>query len=197
MFKNIDNFFFQYIELFKSSNTFQQFSSKFYSMDDVKQKRISRLLSFSTFILPLLIIGMLFISNCNTISEINTKKNILTSASNIEKKLASFSNIKRSFVSFTKINNESDVKNLINKISQNSTLNAETIIINDFKSNNIMDNLSKTEFNLKFKNINNTELADLFEGLMKEQINIININLFLSENKNSINGDLNLALLGK
>lgn len=146
----IDQFLFQKIDQLKSEQIFQQFIDKISTLGHSQQKILNQTITISCFLLPFLIVSMVFLKNCSIKSEINTKKEIIQLINKYSQKDSQFSAMSRQVLSPHKIDSKSSLNRRITNLLSRKKISTSKVTVNKFNKSDEDNELSKTEANMTF-----------------------------------------------
>ena len=194
----IDQFLFQKIDQLKSEQIFQQFIDKISTLGHSQQKILNQTITISCFLLPFLIVSMVFLKNCNIKSEINTKKEIIQLINKYSQKNSQFSAMSRQVLSPHKIDSKSSLNRRITNLLSRKKISTSKVTVNKFNKSDEDNELSKTEANMTFTKFSILELTSFLEELLQtERMRISSMNIKKNNKQNFLSGDINVIHYGK
>ncbi|MBT7609820.1 MAG: hypothetical protein HN576_08690 [Bacteriovoracaceae bacterium] len=198
LFKMMDDAIFQLMDSLKNSSVSVQYNQLIQQFSPKVQKVINQSINLTLFIIPILFIIFMSLSNMSLRSKVNTKIEILELNNTYTQKKQEVNTQRELVVSPRKFKNKLDLENNFKKTYARSGIDITQMTILNFRQNTKLKPLLKTEASIKFTSLTMNSLSSFLLALLKNyKMKIAAIDINLEEIDSTLSGDLSLIHYSK
>jgi hypothetical protein len=198
LFKMMDDAIFQQMESLKNSEVSVKYNQLIQQSSPEVQKIINQTLNISLFLIPILIVVAMSISNMSLRSEVNTKVKILELINTYSQKKVEVDSQSRLVVSPRIFGKKSDLESNLKQTYAQAGIDITKMTVLNFKQDTKLNPLLKTEAIIKFKSLTMNSLSSFLLALLKDyKMKITAIDIKLEDIDSTLSGDLSLVHYSK
>lgn len=189
IFKKLDHEVFAGIDKLKNHSNYQPFLDFYTNLEDEQQKLFKIASLLALFLVPLLLLSVLYFKNMGLKSDYKQRADIYLKAGEILSKSQGVRQVSSNILSQNPIDSS---EMIISKISSSLSplgVDLNKIQIANFESNEVSSSIISSQAEFSFKNMSVNELMDTFIGLIRtEKFRIETIQINRNENSNLLQG---------
>ena len=186
-YRHIDEFLFKRMDKFKDSSYYLKYVEELSKFDESIQRKINQTLGYLLFLLPFLIIFILFLNNLSTKNNLSIKRDIIQLVNEVQYSKDRLNAIGKNIISQFKINKMEDLQNRLQVILEEKQINLNDVQVDNFSITSPISGISQVQADIIFQKFSSNDLSSFLTGIMVEgngKISSVNIN----KKKGSLSG---------
>jgi hypothetical protein len=197
-FKLIDNAIFQLMDNIKASDFSQKLNQQMQQFSPEVQKIINQSINVLLFLIPMVIVLIMALSNLSSRSEANKKIEILELINSYSKKKSEAITQSRSVISPKVFSKQSDFETQLMQSYRLSGIDQSKMKVSGFIQDSSIKPLLKSEAKIRFNNLTMTNITGFILTLLKDyKTKITSINIELQKGDRTLSGSLDLIHYSK
>lgn len=198
LFKKIDSYLFEQIDLFKTSSLYIKFVETLNSLSLEHRLVLNQLVTLFLISFPFIILLAVFISNFQLKKSLETKKEILQVSNDILSYQRELQTAKGFVFSYPPIKNSSDLDVKIRNALSKSSIDLKSVSTQNFQLDSSIPNIFRTNADIVFSKLNINQLVDLTSHLIRfEKIKISGLSISKDSANGLLKGKLQISHYGE
>ncbi len=196
LFKKIDRALFQRLDLFRASPSYNGIQDFYNGLDEEQQKVFKSGIVVVIFIVPLIIISILWWQNSAIKSDLDKRMNLVAKANEIIGQTEGLVNIAPNILSLNPIDGQSMMTSRVSNTLSSSGIDLSKIRIENFSSDINGENIVRAQGDLVFSNFSTDEMVNtLINLIQREKFRIQYVNINRNNENNLLNGNFRIVHL--
>lgn len=197
IFRQIDEFVFQKVDLIKNDSSFQQLLESFTSLSEKEQQIVAQSLAIGVIVIPYLFVLYLAWSNYSIRQRITAKNQIIEQASLFESNQNALNDIGPETVSDYGLQSASDLQGKLAQLGS-PVVEASKISVRNFNILNSTHYFQKVEGTVHFEKFGTQDFSHFMTGLTdREKFKIGKIDLKTNKETRLLEGDIQVIHVGR
>lgn len=187
--KKIDTAAFEQIAKFKLSPTYNSLQDFYSGLDEEQQKVFKAFMLLLVFLLPTLLIGIVWFQNNSLKVELETKQALISKGNEYIGQKNQLRIVTPKLISSNPIDGESMMTTRISNIFSTSGIDLSKVQVSNYKGELFGATVFKSEADFKFQNLSTDELVNVFSTMIqKEKFRIENLEITRNPDSNLLQG---------
>lgn len=189
LFKKIDLAIFERLDKFKGTPNYNSIQDFYNGLEEEQQKIFKGFVILSIFLLPLMGIAMVGWQNNSIRNDLELRQSILTKANEIIGQNQGLQNITPQVFSQNPIDSESMMTSRLSNLLSSMGVDLSKIQVRNFNTENISNNVMKSEADFSFTNVSTDELMNAFTAMIqREKFRISSVEIKRNNETNLLQG---------
>ena len=189
LFRKIDQEVFTRIDQFKRTPNYNPIQDFYNGLEEEQQKLFKALAIFLIILLPLLGLGMIWLTNKSLEEDLKIRTSLVSKANEIIGQSQSIEEIIPRVFATNPIDSESMMSSRLSGLLSQIAIDLSKIQVKSFTSDSISNNVMRAEADFAFNNLSNDELMNLFTTMIsREKFRISSVEVKRNSDTNLLQG---------
>lgn len=189
LFQKIDQFIFRQVDQFKNTSFFMKLQDKYTALDDNLQKILQQILVLALFLIPLLLLLLLWSGNQSLRKDYQLRLKTLQTANKVLNLKKSFDQQSFSLFKNSPISSQQEVENKIRSALTQAKIQPTQISLKEYSLDE-QDSYSAAQIKVSLKSLNLNQFTRLAQGLIvNEGFKIVETEITRSNSDKELSGD--------
>lgn len=189
LFRKIDQEVFTRIDQFKRTPNYNPIQDFYNGLEEEQQKLFKALAIFLIILLPLLGLGMIWLTNKSLEEDLKIRTSLVSKANEIIGQSQSIEEIIPRVFATNPIDSESMMSSRLSGLLSQISIDLTKIQVKSFTSDSISNNVMRAEADFAFNNLSNDELMNLFTTMIsREKFRISSVEVKRNSDTNLLQG---------
>ncbi len=194
IFKSIDSFIFNKIDLMLDQPAWQQVADRFRLLSENQQKYLNHIISLLLVMLPIVLVLFLSMLNYSASDALDMKKKIVETITTITDKKNEFNGLERDRLSRTSVNSKEDASKMLSTSLGRKGIDTSKITVKHFENQSSGTSVNISRIVFEFKNFSSADLSNTFSALAdREKATIPSLKIRKDTKTNSLNGTIEIT----
>lgn len=197
LFKKIDRSVFDRISKFKLTPGYNNLQDFYNGLDEEQQKVFKAGVVLSLFLVPAILVTLLWWQNNSLRSNLETRMNLISKANEIIGQRQSLRNISPMILSDNPIDGESMMTSRLSNLLTASGIDLSKIKVSDYTGELVSGTIQRSEADFKFSNLSTDELMNIFSNMIqREKFRIQSVDIVRNNETNMLQGKFRAVHFG-
>ena len=189
LFRKIDQEVFARIDQFKRTPNYNPIQDFYNGLEEEQQKLFKAIAIFLIILLPLLGLGMIWLTNKSLAEDLKIRTSLVSKANEIIGQSQSIEEIIPRVFATNPIDSESMMSSRLSGLLSQIAIDLSKIQVKSFTSDSISNNVMRAEADFAFNNLSNDELMNLFTTMIsREKFRISSVEVKRNSDTNLLQG---------
>ncbi len=189
LFRKIDQEVFTSIDQFKRTPNYNPIQDFYNGLEEEQQKLFKAIAIFLIILLPLLGLGMIWLTNKSLAEDLKIRTSLVSKANEIIGQSQSIEEIIPRVFATNPIDSESMMSSRLSGLLSQIAIDLSKIQVKSFTSDSISNNVMRAEADFAFNNLSNDELMNLFTTMIsREKFRISSVEVKRNSDTNLLQG---------
>jgi hypothetical protein len=197
LFKKIDREIFSRIDKFKLSPGYNQLQDFYNSLEEEQQKVFKAVVILLIFLLPTMVLGILWWQNNSLREDMNTRMALISKANEIIGQKSSLRDVAPNILSDNPIDGSSMMTSRLSNILSAASIDLSKIQVSNYEGNMTSGTIMRSEADFQFTNLSTDELMNVFVSMIqREKFRIQSVNITRNNETNLLKGQFHAIHFG-
>ncbi|HXH30585.1 MAG TPA: hypothetical protein VNJ01_07215 [Bacteriovoracaceae bacterium] len=189
LFKKLDRYVFQSIDKFKLSTGYNGLQDFYNSLEEEQQKVFKALVTLGIFIVPAMLLAVLYWQNNNLKDDLNLRISLVTKANEIIGQSKSLREVGPAVLSDNPIDGAPMMTSRLSNLLSQVGVDLAKLQVNDFEGSMISTTIMRAEANFTFSNVSTDELMNIFTSMIqREKFRVSSVEINRNADTNLLQG---------
>lgn len=189
IFKKIDRAVFESIDKFKLTPNYNVIQDFYNGFEEEQQKVVKGVIIVALFVLPLMLVGIIFWQNSSLQTELDLRKSIVREAQRIIGQNQGLREKSPQVLSQNPIDSDLMMTSRLSNLLSAVGIDLSKIQVSNFSSTSITSNIMRSESDFQFSNLSTDELMNIFTSMIqRDKFRIESVDIKRNTDSNLLQG---------
>jgi len=188
--RRLDTLLFTKLDEFRKTSGYAKILETYSSLEEDQQKLAKWAMLSATFLIPLLLVSIMWLQNASVEKDLDMRIALVERMQQIISQNGEIGGLTNAIASPNALTSDSDLNSRLSSSLSASGIDISKIQVNNFVSESVTPDLSKSEADFRFEGLSTEQLVSVFTALLqRERFRISSVQIIRNNQNNLLDGN--------